>query len=49
MKVFETRDAVLNGADEIDLVISIGALKEGAQQTWKTRSAPSGLPAKDGS
>ncbi len=28
-KVFETRDAVANGADEIDMVISIGALKAG--------------------
>ncbi len=27
-KVFETEDAVLNGADEIDMVINIGALKE---------------------
>ena len=28
-KVFETADAVANGADEIDMVINIGALKEG--------------------
>lgn len=28
-KVFETADAVINGADEIDMVINIGALKEG--------------------
>ena len=28
VKVFETRDAVLNGADEIDMVINIGMLKE---------------------
>jgi deoxyribose-phosphate aldolase len=28
VKVFETEDAVLNGADEIDMVINIGALKE---------------------
>jgi deoxyribose-phosphate aldolase len=28
-KVFETQDAVRNGADEIDMVINIGALKEG--------------------
>lgn len=27
-KVFETKDAVANGADEIDMVINIGALKE---------------------
>jgi deoxyribose-phosphate aldolase len=28
-KVFETQDAVRNGADEIDMVINVGALKEG--------------------
>lgn len=28
-KVFETKDAVLNGADEIDMVINIGFLKDG--------------------
>ncbi len=28
VKVFETKDAVDNGADEIDMVINIGALKE---------------------
>ncbi len=28
-KVFETRDAIQNGADEIDMVINVGALKEG--------------------
>lgn len=27
VKVFETEDAILNGADEIDMVINIGALK----------------------
>ncbi|MGF7142609.1 deoxyribose-phosphate aldolase [Anaerotaenia torta] len=27
-KVFETKDALANGADEIDMVINIGALKE---------------------
>lgn len=27
VKVFETRDAIANGADEIDMVINIGALK----------------------
>ena len=27
-KVFETKDAVNNGADEIDMVINIGLLKE---------------------
>ena len=29
VKVFETQDAVKNGADEIDMVINVGALKEG--------------------
>ena len=28
-KVFETRDAIANGADEIDMVIHIGSLKAG--------------------
>ena len=28
-KVFETEDAINNGADEIDMVINIGALKDG--------------------
>lgn len=28
-KVFETKDAIANGADEVDMVINIGALKEG--------------------
>lgn len=28
VKCFETRDAVANGADEIDMVINIGMLKE---------------------
>lgn len=29
VKVFETKDAIENGADEIDMVINIGALREG--------------------
>ena len=28
-KVFESRQAVLDGADEIDIVLHIGALKDG--------------------
>lgn len=28
-KVFETKDAIANGADEIDMVINIGAIKDG--------------------
>ncbi len=33
VKVVETRDAAENGADEIDMVINIGALKEGDLNT----------------
>ena len=29
VKEFETKDAIANGADEIDMVINVGALKEG--------------------
>lgn len=29
VKVFETKDAVKNGADEIDMVLNVGALKDG--------------------
>lgn len=29
VKVFETKDAVENGADEIDMVINVGELKSG--------------------
>ena len=32
VKVFETKDAVQNGADEIDMVINIGMLKEGKDE-----------------
>lgn len=32
VKAFETKDAIANGADEIDMVINIGALKEGDDQ-----------------
>ncbi len=34
-KVFETRDAIQNGADEIDMVIHIGALKDGRYDAVK--------------
>ena len=37
VKVFETEDAVRNGADEIDMVISIGALKDGDYETVKSK------------
>ena len=29
VKAFETKDAIENGAEEIDMVINIGALKDG--------------------
>lgn len=32
VKVFETQDAVANGADEIDMVINIGFLKDGCYE-----------------
>ena len=32
-KVFETKDAIANGADEIDMVINIGDLKDGCYET----------------
>lgn len=31
-KVFETEDAILNGAEEVDMVLNIGALKEGNEE-----------------
>lgn len=31
-KAFETKDAIVNGADEIDMVINIGLLKQGDDQ-----------------
>ena len=38
-KVFETRDAIANGASEIDMVINIGLLKDKNIRSWKMRSA----------
>ncbi len=35
VKVFETKDALLKGADEIDMVINIGWLKDGKHQKIK--------------
>ncbi|MDO5550999.1 MAG: deoxyribose-phosphate aldolase, partial [Lachnospiraceae bacterium] len=35
VKVFETKDAIKNGADEIDMVINIGDLKDGNYQAVK--------------
>lgn len=34
-KVFETKDAIANGADEIDMVINIGWLKDGKDELVK--------------
>lgn len=31
-KVFETKNAIANGADEVDMVINVGALKEGDEE-----------------
>lgn len=36
VKAFETRDAIQNGADEIDMVINLGALKAGNVKLVKT-------------
>jgi len=35
VKAFETRDAITNGANEIDMVINIGALRGGDDETVK--------------
>ena len=35
VKVFETKDAIANGADEIDMVINIGWLKDGKDELVK--------------
>ena len=32
VKVFETKDAIANGADEIDMVINIGKLRQGLDE-----------------
>lgn len=39
VKVYETADAINNGADEIDMVINIGALKEGLYDFVKNEIA----------
>lgn len=36
LKAFETRDAIANGADEIDMVINVGALKSGKEDLVKS-------------
>ena len=33
VKEYETKDAILNGADEIDMVINVAALKDGEEET----------------
>lgn len=33
VKEYETKDALLNGADEIDMVINVAALKDGEEET----------------
>lgn len=35
VKAFEAKDAISNGADEVDMVINIGALKDGDLETVK--------------
>ena len=35
IKAMEAKDAIINGADEIDMVINIGALKAGDYSTVK--------------
>lgn len=47
VKVFETKDAVANGADEIDMVINLGFVKEGRfdsvlEEIWAVKEACGG-------
>ncbi|SET64147.1 deoxyribose-phosphate aldolase [Salinibacillus kushneri] len=35
VKAFETKDAIENGAEEVDMVINVGALKDGDRKTVK--------------
>ena len=37
VKAFETKDAIANGADEVDMVINIGALKSGDLELLEKR------------
>lgn len=51
VKVFETRDAVANGADEIDMVINLGFVKEGndaavLEEIKAVKAACAGKPLK---
>lgn len=46
-KVMETRDAITNGADEVDMVLNIGALKSG-DEDWVREDIASVVKAADG-
>ena len=46
-KVFETTDAIQNGADEVDMVINVGALKAGAYESVREDIAAVVIAAKD--
>lgn len=46
VKVFETEDAIRNGADEIDMVINIGWAKDSAGTTSSMRLRRSRLPVR---
>lgn len=46
-KVMETRDAIANGADEVDMVLNIGALKSG-DEDWVREDIASVVKAADG-
>ncbi len=46
-KAMETRDAIANGADEIDMVLNIGALKSG-DEDWVREDIASVVKAADG-
>lgn len=46
-KVFETGDAIDNGAEEIDMVINLGLVKPAGTTRCCARSTPSSGPAAD--
>lgn len=46
-KVMETKDAIANGADEVDMVLNIGALKSG-DEDWVREDIASVVKAADG-
>ena len=47
VKAFETQDAIANGADEVDMVINIGALKAGQEDLVRADIAAVVAAAKD--